>query len=121
MQPLFSRLSACVVLARFWLRSGTTDTAPLKRNVLYAIPISSTILLALLRATREDLSYHDQDAETKSYSFKNTAWSFHVVIAKGTLKYSLILSAARRLLRLTLGQRKANVTWTRVGVIFPVS
>ena len=101
------------------LLSSDRNITAVNGDILYASPILSTDLLALLRATREDLATHfDQNALTKIYQFNHTAWSFNVAAAKGTLRYSSISAVVTRFIRLTSSQSEANITWTRVGCLY---
>lgn len=101
------------------LRSSNRNITAVNGDILYASPILLTELLALLRATREDLATHfDQNAMTKIYQFNHMAWSFNVVVAKGTLRYSSISSIVKRFIRLTSSQSEGNITWTWAGCVF---
>ena len=101
------------------LKSSTRNITGVDGYILYASPILSTELTALLRATHDDLSMHrDGNDETSFYQFDHTAWSFQVAVSNRTLHYSSISSVVRRFLRLVSWQRESNITWTRVGCLY---
>lgn len=101
------------------LKSSTRNLTGVDGYILYASPILSTELIALLLATHDDLSMRrDGNDETNFYQFSHTAWSFQVAVSKRTLRYALISSVVTRFLRLVSGQSEANITWTRVGCVY---
>lgn len=87
-------------------------------HTLYASPIISTQLLALLFATYQDLNTRNQTEEISFYQHHYTTWSYEVAVANGTLRYGSILSVVNRYLKLTPGQDDHSITWTRVGCLF---
>ena len=101
------------------LQSNTQNLTAVSGYILYASPIQSTELLALLLAAHQDLSTHHSLADdTKFYQFNHTMWSFEVAVANGTLRYGSILSIIDRFLHLTPSQHGEKITWTRVGCLY---
>ena len=101
------------------LKSSTRNVTGVDGYILYASPILSTELTALLLATHDDLSMHrDGNDETSFYQFDHTAWSFQVAVSNRTLHYSAISSVVTRFLRLVSEQLESDITWTRVGCLY---
>ena len=101
------------------LRSSTHNITAVNGYTLYASPILSTQLFAILFASYQDLTAnHDQTDETGFYQLNYTTWCFEVAIANGTLRYGSILSIVNRFLQLTPSQHENNITWTRVGCLY---
>lgn len=101
------------------LMSSTRNLTGVDGYILYASPILSTELIALLLATHDDLSVHrDGNDGTNFYQYNHTAWSFQVAVFNRTLHYASISSVVTRFLRLVSGQSEATITWTRVGCVY---
>lgn len=102
------------------LRSGSRNVTGVNGYALYASPINSTQLLALLLATHNNLNtYRGRNDVTNFYQLNYTTWSFEVVVANGTIHYTTISSIVKRFLRLIPHKQViGNITWTRVACLY---
>lgn len=102
------------------LESSSTNITAVNGYILYASPILSAELLALLLATHNNLNtYRGRSDVTNHYQLNYTNWSFEVIVANGTLHYASISSIVTRFLRLMPDRQvNNNVTWTRVGCLY---
>lgn len=116
--PKISARNQVAYHSNLHLRSSTRNITAVYGDVLYAAPILSSELSALLLAIHKDLSAHGQNEETNLYQFNHTNWSFEVAIGNGTLYYSSIASIVTRFLHLTSSQPSNDISWTRVGCLY---
>ncbi len=102
------------------LQSSSSNITAVNGYILYASPIMSAELLALLLATHNNLNtYRGRNDVINHYQLNYTAWSFEVIVANGTLHYASISSIVTRFLQLMPNQQVNNsIMWTRVGCLY---
>ncbi|KAL8713838.1 MAG: hypothetical protein Q9225_006672 [Loekoesia sp. 1 TL-2023] len=101
------------------LRSSDRSIVAVNGDTLYASPMNSTELLALLLSTHDDLSAKSKEnGQTNFYQFNHTTWSFQVAVAEGTLNYTSISAIVTRFLRLIPSEHLDPIIWSRVGCVY---